>query len=702
MSLTPSNSTVSHHPAWATIAKLANDDIERLLEHFFSSTDNLLYDLSKRASNNVEAAFYFDAMRELRLVRHHAIEQFCAQLTRQAHLLSTGTPPKELQYGELDLCSNDELDRKLACETVINNVDNLYHDELRLLVRRLTQLTPLSPLKSELLPISPTWLAHNFMGVIPGLSGRIVVILFKQLEKHLLRQIGPLLSQCNEYLIKEGFLNDAPSYKQRLPLQKLKDIQTSLDEPSLPAISSALNFALPLHSLRQILANARFQAANDAVLNYRYAFNPGPTLPLPLLNTALTEQQLKQADLSHFPPKNLVGDYVSRALQGNEPKTPNALNPYHEDIIQLVAAFFDELLEDTELTTVTQSLLCRLQIPVLKTALHNESFFSNAAHPARKIINLLTEVAQSIESADNANNDPIYDKLLNTVKRINTLYELNDDIFSSELETLNDINEQETKRAEIIEVRTRQAEEGRQRFERAKSAAQDCITHYTGDLKLRYSTQRFINEHWQQVLVLTFLKEGQSSGWLTFGQTLNDLLWLDQEHSDERSRQRANNIRHSIDERLMAGLSLLHLTTEQCQTLSTQVLEGCLQTTENEPTARISSALSSSAIERQREKYATLKQHYFEVAKNMRVGTWVNYQFDGDTLNLKLSNNTNTESFLFVNRLGLKKCLRSRQEFALDLQSGKAKVLNQEPLFDRLMSRALGHLKNSKVVDSIE
>ncbi len=701
MSQTPSNSTVSHHPAWATIAKLANDDIERLLEHFFSSTDNLLYDLSKRASNNVEAAFYFDAMRELRLVRTQAIEQFCAQLSRHAHLLSAGIPPKNLQIDELNLLSSDELDRKLACETVVNNVSNLYHDELRLLTRRLAQLTPINMLKTEQLPISPTWLAHNFMEVVPNLNGRIVVILFKQLEKHLLRQVGPLLSQCNEYLVKEGFFNDAPNYKQRFPLPKLHDIQTSLDEPLLPTISSSLNFALPLHSLRQILANARFQAANDAVLNYRYAFNPGPVLPLPLLNTALTEQQFKQADLSQFPPKNLVGDYVSRALQSNEPETPNALNPYHEDIIQLVAAFFDELLEDTELSTVTQSLICRLQIPVLKTALRNENFFSNANHPARQLINLITEVAQSIESADNANNDPIYGKLLNIVKRINTLYELNDDIFTSELETLSVISEQETKRAEIIELRTRQAEEGRQRFERAKTAAKDCIAHYTGDLQLRHSTQRFINEHWQQVLVLTFLKEGQGSGWLTFGQTLNDLLWLDQDHLDERSRQRADNIRLSIDERLMAGLSLLHLTTEQCQKLTTQVLDACQQSANDEPTTRVSPTTTGSAIERQREKYAALKQHYFDVAKNMKVGTWLSYEIDSSSFNLKLSNNLNTESFLFVNRLGLKKCLKSRQEFALDLQSGKAKVLSQEPLFDRLMSRALGHLKTANIAETV-
>ena len=677
-----------HHPAWSSLAKIACDDVERLLEHFFSSTDNLLYDLSKRASSNSEAAFYFDAMRELRITRQDSITQFLQNIKQQAALLSQGKLPPEGEQENLDLLSSDELDRALACETVINNISNLYHDDLVLLARRLTQLSPLELLPVSQVPFSPEWLAHNFANTIPKLNGKTAVILFKQLEKHLLRQLSPLLSQCNEFLVSEGLFRDSPSAKHRHSLPKLTDIRTSLDDP-IPAATAPSQFALPLHSLRQILANARHQAANDASLHYRFSFNPGPVVPLPILGTALTKQQFNAVDLAKFPLKNQVGDYVSRALETEISDAPNALNPYHEDIIQLVGAFFDELLDDGELTVITQALVCRLQIPVLKVALRNESFFLETNHTVRKFLNRLTEMAQTIDNLDNPEDDPLYTKMLNSVKRINKLFDLNEDIFASELEALELLNDQENNRADIIEQRTRQAEEGRARFENAKNAAIDCMQHYTSNLRLNRHTQQFINEYWQQVLVLTFLKEGQGPEWLTHGQTLNDLLWLDQQHTDERSIARAKTILSTIASRLIVGLSSLHMSEEQCLSLSSKVIQATQEETERSPVSHT----QHTAIQRQQHNITALEQQHFDAAKNLEVGTWIQYSDEGTTLTCKLASNNSADAFLFVNRLGMKKLTRSRKNIALDLQSGRVKIMQRGPLFDRLMNRALNHLK---------
>ena len=688
MSQTPSAVKTSHHPAWASLANMACEDIERLLEHFFSSTDNLLYDLSKRASTNSEAAFYFDAMRSLRLVRHDAIDEFGNRLRQQAMDLSQGKLSGADQEQDLDLLSSDELDRALACETVINNVKGLYHDDLLLLSKRMTLLSPLDKIPSAELPFTPHWLANTFAEVLPQTSGKIAVIIFKQLEKHLLRQLSPLLNQCNEFLVSEGLFRDSPLSGGRTSMPKLSDIKTSLDDEPVARATTPSQFALPLYALRQILANARFQAANDAHLGYRYSFNPGPVVPLPILNSALTQQQIQQSELKHFPIKNQVHDYVSRALKGELDDQPNALNPYHEDIIQLVDAFFDELLDDSELTPVTQALVCRLQIPVLKIALRNESFFADNEHTARVFINRLTELSQSLDANCQETQDPLYAKLSNTVKRINKLFDLNEDIFESELVEIEQLAEQELKRAQIIEQRTIQAEEGRARFESAKQAAKECLQYHTINLKLHPTIKHFIEEHWQQVLVLTFLKEGQGPEWLTHGQTLNDLLWLDQEHPDERSRQRAESIRQHLPERLMIGLSLLHMAKEQCESLIKSALDALGQ-----PAERTIISSPATAITRQRRSVATLEQKSFDRVKDMAVGTWIRFEFEDQQMTCKLACNTSNDAFLFVNRLGMKKITRSRKDVALDIQEGRATILTQEPMFDRLMSKALAHLK---------
>lgn len=692
MSPTTSTLPVSRYPAWASLAQIASDDIERLLEHFFSSTDNLLYDLSKRASGSTEAAFYFDAMRELRHIRHQTVESLISKFHAQIQALSIGKLSASSAEQDLSILSGDELERVLACETVISSVGNLYHNELSLLARGMTQLSPLKQLPREEFPLSPHWIAHCFLRITPIMNGKISVIIFKQLEKHLLRQLEPLLHQCNEHLTSNGYLRDTSlttnNSSDRFGIPKLSDIHTSLDEP-MPTITMPSEFALPLHSLRQILANARFQAANDSSLGYRYAFNPGPVVPLTILDTALTQQQKQTADTHQFPLKNQVGDYVSKALSGSSDAEPNALNPYHEDIIQLVGAFFDELLEDDFLTATTQALVCRLQIPVLKVALRNENFFSSFQHPSRTYINVLTRLAQTLEYVELPGDDPLYSKLLNSVKRINKRFELNEDIFASELETLEELEVQEHKRAELIEQRTLQAEEGRARFNSAKEAASECLEHHISQQKLHGDVQHFVQEHWQQVLVLTFLKEGNGPLWLSHGQTLNDLLWLDQEHMDERTQNRANQLRANMMPRLLAGLSLLHLTKEQCELLAAKTLKA----TQNTSQLRTLYIPTKTAIEKQQESFATLEQEYFNRAKDIDTGTWLSYRTGNEKLVCKLASKDSPNNYLFVNRLGMKKISKTRKAFALDLQSGAANILNREPLFDRIMNKTLTHLK---------
>ena len=39
----------------------------QLMEHMFSATDDLFYELSKRASSNNEQTLYFESMREIRV-----------------------------------------------------------------------------------------------------------------------------------------------------------------------------------------------------------------------------------------------------------------------------------------------------------------------------------------------------------------------------------------------------------------------------------------------------------------------------------------------------------------------------------------------------------------------------------------------------------------------------------------------------------
>src|SRR5690554_2233198 len=60
----------------AHIQKNTLSHCEQLLAHLLSATDDLFYDLSKRASSNNEQNLYFEAMREIRVRREGIANRF--------------------------------------------------------------------------------------------------------------------------------------------------------------------------------------------------------------------------------------------------------------------------------------------------------------------------------------------------------------------------------------------------------------------------------------------------------------------------------------------------------------------------------------------------------------------------------------------------------------------------------------------------
>jgi hypothetical protein len=68
--------------------------------------------------------------------------------------------------------------------------------------------------------------------------------------------------------------------------------------------------------------------------------------------------------------------------------------------IDIVAMLFDYVFEDDHIPASVKALLGRLQIPTLKVALLDKSFFSSKSHPARRLIDLLAEISIGLDDTD--------------------------------------------------------------------------------------------------------------------------------------------------------------------------------------------------------------------------------------------------------------------------------------------------------------
>ncbi|MGK0499615.1 MAG: hypothetical protein ACJAYG_001257 [Oceanicoccus sp.] len=79
----------------------------------------------------------------------------------------------------------------------------------------------------------------------------------------------------------------------------------------------------------------------------------------------------------------------------------NVMSAMGENIINLVALMFEFIDNDSTIPTFISALLMRLQIPYMRMALANTELFEDSKHPARQLLNDLTElgyIAKSTES----------------------------------------------------------------------------------------------------------------------------------------------------------------------------------------------------------------------------------------------------------------------------------------------------------------
>ena len=103
-----------------------------------------------------------------------------------------------------------------------------------------------------------------------------------------------------------------------------------------------------------------------------------------------------------------------------------------------------------------------------------------------------------------------------------------------------------------------------------------------------------------------------------------------------------------------------------------------------------------TAVERQKLKLQASAQEYVTKVTSLKPGTWVIYSPPNSprAFRCKLAMITDPgESYVFVNRYGLRVIEKKLNEFAHDMQKGYVKLLESGMLFDRAMGNITEKLK---------
>jgi Protein of unknown function (DUF1631) len=547
-------------------------NISQFMQELFDSCDDLFYDLSNQANNNREQALYFDSMREIRLKRQGLERDYMAHFNASFQRLvspqyKAATIPV---INRLAIVENDAMEIDVALINMLMRANNAYSEEIYNLQTCLNCLLTDIDVNKENNPLAPELICYTFADTCKAnlaISIKPLIILLKQFERFVLERMGQIYADANQLLVEAGMSPKIPQGVNKgnsfatISKQQVQSVESTSDTPardqnrfnnrSSRAYESC-NGQFSPKTFKRLLPSARSGSTGLNGFN-SYSDNPGPLISLPQLANLLNRAQIL-IDQDNIERPHLH-DITSKLLSDQCPKDPRAVGESEENIINLVARFFEFILDDSNIALKLRNQISRLQIPVLKLALRDDAFFSNSLHPARDLINTIAAVGVIYNDDRDLNKDKTYQSIVDIVKTICHQYAFDDDIFAELLPQLEKVIEKEQCRSTVVEKRTLEIEAGKSKVKAASKIARTLLLKKLHGAELFTIARDFLINRWLNVMIMTLLKfSAQSKEWLAVTQTVDDFIWCCQGNKDA---EELKHLQPDLLGRIGLGLALL-------------------------------------------------------------------------------------------------------------------------------------------------
>lgn len=683
----------------------AAQQLNQGLQELFDNADDTLFEMADKTRNNVDHNIFFEAMRDLRLKRKNFERGFMEQLFEAfANLGQAGRGEPQLvpvvSYATVPGVSSDDLEKAVALEAMLGKV--MHRDGLALgqLTARLSELLG-KRLDDRENPLGPAMLCEYFLqaGRSLGVEIRVKLIILKLFEKYVLSDADQLYGEANQLLIATGVLPELKAVPSRRPVAQADTPEERLPASGMQADEGGQEvFA----ALQELLSAVRGSVA--PTLEVSAQTQPISTRDLLRLLSHLQQYVPEPEVEDDFDLRNQLEQLLTRvSVKSGKSRV---VDDADEDVINLIAMLFEFILDDRTVPQSLKALIARLQIPMLKVAVLDKSFFSRGSHPARRLLNEIASAAMGWGQRDDYQRDSLYLHIEQVVQRL--LNDFVDDpaIFSQLLTEFTAFTHDERRRSDLLEQRTRDAEEGRARTEVARQRVAETLNIRLLGRVLPEFVVQFLQQAWSQVLLLASLKHGeQSHQWHAGLRTMDELIWsVGLSEDTEAGRHLLEHLPGLLKD-LRDGLNGAafdpFITREfftALQALHVQSFRGSVDDQ--------SSLSKISALVEVREALVPNSVGAVAVclpeddpdlfkARQLRVGCWVEFEDDEEnTLRCKLASIiAPANTCIFVNRTGLKVLEKSCTELALEFKRGAVRTLDDALLFDRALASVIGNLR---------
>lgn len=451
-----------------------------IVQAVLDETANQLFEAAEHAPSTQEQNVLFDALGVVNRSKPGMIQRYQEELGhRMEQLPARDTPAEHPTDDALSLVEEDVLEDWLAISDVANHIESRNHMVLGGLERQLAQL-PHHPVDKENNPFAPAVFAQALQEALKPLSleHKVVQLCYNAARSVMAERLGNLYNGLSRFLgehgIDAGIKKPAPrprardKAKRKIPAAGAEPRAPSPDAPPAEPGAPAPPPAAEGHDAAPASAGTSGPgAAGDPTappdlyelvrdlrdLQRQYGGGQGTA------GGSSGESSVAAADPAHgtFSPQELVSalsrlqdagpagtpgdaglkDRVESALaataQGDE--AGKHIGTRESGIMDVAGNLFDSMLHDMLVAHSVRSWLQRLEIPLAKLAIQDDSLFIDKSHVARQVINKIARL-ELYGDQDHKGESALHRKVDQLVDRITNEVDTDPEIFNKALKEI--------------------------------------------------------------------------------------------------------------------------------------------------------------------------------------------------------------------------------------------------------------------------
>lgn len=412
-------------PAHATVSAILSEcrhiaeaELGPTIEAFLSLASERLYIKASAAQTIVDKNSFYDAVNVFDKHAGRLKDDFIGHMRHRLRSDSL-TPaasrqqPKKMSARTLSLVEDDVFEEWLVFSDTARKVELEFQEELTDLALRLSALYG-KTVDNETSPFAPASFTHAFKLALQSVvlapdSARVVYAAFRDV---LTARSGALYKKLNAVFVEHGLEIDLSGKYQirRTATAQAKHSATTVASVALATDSSAPSpqqapyAATNWYQLVQELEHLKNQVANlppqeaQSSLAAVPEIAPQPAAPDKRVDYVAPEalfaalSQLNIDRNAESSEKPSLKSQMLTLLSAQRPGETIALPEREEKIIDVTETLLDSVLNDKLVAASVTPWLRQLSIPLLKTAIRDESLFSDREHYTRQIVNAVAEL----------------------------------------------------------------------------------------------------------------------------------------------------------------------------------------------------------------------------------------------------------------------------------------------------------------------